>query len=159
MGDIHPPQSSSSTFPSPPSGMEAKFYYAGLPSAPRLVARTGTTSWEASTGPEAYREVKELRPVGNHALTGVWNSNLAPKVFVLLDSMEVKWTSIDIVRIGKSGESSAPVILWIGVMPASLSGERGVVVASKCREPLVEFDIDDVDVEIRESVVTRSAGP
>ena len=71
MGDIHPPQSSSSTFPSPPSGMEAKFYYAGLPSAPRLVARTGTTSWEASTGPEAYREVKELRPVGTRAHGGL----------------------------------------------------------------------------------------
>jgi hypothetical protein len=49
--------------------MEANFYYAGLPSAPLLVARTGTTSWKARTGPEAYREVKELRTVGNHALT------------------------------------------------------------------------------------------
>jgi hypothetical protein len=30
--------------------MEAKFYYAGLPSAPLLVARTGTTSWKAPIG-------------------------------------------------------------------------------------------------------------
>ncbi|SJL07900.1 uncharacterized protein ARMOST_11257 [Armillaria ostoyae] len=140
--------------------MEAKFfYYAGLPSAPVLVARTGITPWKAPTGPEAYRKLKELRVVGNHALEEVWEGNLAPELHVLLDSMEVKWTSTDVVRIGNAKESSAPVILWIGVMPASLSDNDGVDVASRCRELLVKFDIADVDVEIRESVVTRSAGP
>jgi hypothetical protein len=44
-------------------------------------------------------------------------------------------------------------------MPASLSGHDGVVVAFKCRELLVEYDIADVNVEIRESVVSRLAGP
>ncbi|KAK0442869.1 hypothetical protein EV421DRAFT_551705 [Armillaria borealis] len=150
-------QSSSSTLPSPLS--EAEFYYAGLPSAPVLVARTGTTPWKAPTGPEAYRQLKELRAVGNHALEEVWEGNLAPELHALLDSMEVKWTSTDVVRIGNAEESSAPVILWIGVMPTSLTGDDGVVVASKCRELLVQSNITDVDVEIRESVVTRSAGP
>jgi hypothetical protein len=121
-----------------------------------LVARTGTL-----TGPEAYRKVKdsELRIVDNHALNQVWEDNLALKFHTLLDSMNVNWTSTNVIRIGNSGESSAPVILWIGVMPTSLSGDDGVVVAFKCRELLVEYDIADVDVEIRESVVTRSAGP
>jgi hypothetical protein len=137
--------------------MEAKLYYAGLPSAPVLVARTGTTPWEAPTGPEAYRKLKELRVVGNHApnLKEAWEGDLAPKLRALLDSMEVKWTSIDIVRIGNAGESSAPVVLWIGVIPASLSGNDGVVAVSKCRELLVEYDITNVDVEIRESIVVR----
>jgi hypothetical protein len=154
-----PPQSSSFSSLTPPSEMEAKFYYAGLPSGPVLVARTGTTPWEAPTGPEAYRKIRELRAVGDHALTKVWEDNLALKVHALLDEMEVKWTSTDVVRIGTIRESSAPVVLWIGVMPASLSGDDGVVVASRCREILVEYDIADVDVEIRESVVTRLAGP
>ncbi|KAJ7439344.1 hypothetical protein FB451DRAFT_1302210 [Mycena latifolia] len=139
--------------------MEAKFYYAGLPSAPVLVARTGSASWETPTGPEAYRKLKELRAVGNHPLKEVWEGNLALRVHALLDSMEVKWTSTDVIRIGGTGESSVPVILWIGVMPTSLSGADGVVVASKCRELLIDHGIADVDVEIRESVVTRSAGP
>ncbi|KAG8972565.1 hypothetical protein FRC05_009798 [Tulasnella sp. 425] len=154
MGDIPPLQGSSLTLPSPPSEMEAKFYYAGLPSAPRLVARTSTTPWEAPTGPEAYRKVKELRVVGNRALKlqEAWEGDLAPKLFALLDSMKVKVTSTDILRIGNAGESFAPVVLWIGVMPASLSGNDGVVVAYKCRELLLEYDITDVDVEIRESV-------
>ena len=142
----------------PPSELEAIFYY-GLPSGPVLVARTGATLWKAPTGPEAYRVIRELRAVGNHALEEVWEDNLALKLHALLNSMEVKWTSTDVVRIANEGESSAPVILWIGVIPNSLSGDNGVVVASKCRELLVEFNIADVDVEIRESVVTRSAGP
>ena len=139
--------------------MEAKFYYAGLPSTPVLVARTGTASWEVPTGPEAYRKIKELRPVGNHKLKGAWEDRLAPKLHALLDSMNVKWTSTDVVRIGNAGESSAPVILWIGVMPRSLSGSDGIVVASKCRGLLSKDNIADVDVEIRESIITRSAGP
>lgn len=74
----------------------------------------------------------------------------------------MKWTSTDVVRIGNAGESSAPVILWIGVMPESLSGDDGIVVAHKCRELFEEHGITDVEVEIRESVVTRmtrSVGP
>ncbi|KZT04518.1 uncharacterized protein LAESUDRAFT_298724 [Laetiporus sulphureus 93-53] len=147
------------TLPSPPSEKEAMFYYSGLPSGPRLVARTGTTPWKEPTGPEAYRKLKELGPVGNHPLCEVWGDGLALKVHDLLDTMKVKWTSIDVVRIKDVEESFAPVILWIGVLPASLSGEDGVVVASKCRELLVESGITDVDVEIRESVVTRWAAP
>jgi hypothetical protein len=80
---------------------------------------------------------------------------LALKVHTLLESMEVKWTSIDIVRIGYDGEPSAPVILWIGVIPVSLSGGDGIIVAHRCREILEEYRITDVDVEIRESVVTQ----
>jgi hypothetical protein len=111
------------------------------------------------TGPEAYTVLRELRIFGNHALQEVWEDDLALKLHVLLDSMEVKWTSTDIIRIRNVEESFAPVILWIGVIPASLSGDDGIIVASKCRELLVEYNIADVNVEIRESVVTRSAGP
>lgn len=148
-------QSSSPTLPSPVSDVEARCYYAGLPSAPILVARTSTTPWEMPTGPDAYHKVKELRPVYNHPLGEVMESDVAPKLFTLLDSMEVKWTSIDVVRIGNAEEDSFPVILWIGVLPASLPRRDGVVAAFKCREVLVENGITDVDVEIRESVVSR----
>ncbi|KAI9447736.1 hypothetical protein H4582DRAFT_1895967 [Lactarius indigo] len=130
--------------------MEANQYYSGLPSAPVLVARTSSTPWEAPTGPD-----KELRPVGDHAIKEVWEDKLAPKLHVLLDSMGVKWTSIDIIRICDTEGTSSPVILWIGVIPASLSRGDGAVVASKCQELLIEYEIFDVDVEIRESVVTR----
>jgi len=115
--------------------------------------------WEAPTGPEAYQVHKELRAAGNHVLREVWEDNLALKVHALLDSMRVEWTSTDVVRIGNTGESSAPIILWIGVMPASLSGDDGVIVVSKCLDLLREKNITDVEVEIRESVVIHSDGP
>ncbi|EED81207.1 predicted protein [Postia placenta Mad-698-R] len=111
--NIPPPQNSCIMFPFPPSEMEANVYYAGLPSAPALVACTSTTPWEAPTGLEAYRNIKELRAVGNHALKEAWEDDLA----------------------------KAP-------RPSGLDEEL-----------LVESNIADVDVEIRESVVTRSAGP
>ncbi|KAK0218116.1 hypothetical protein IW262DRAFT_1392280 [Armillaria fumosa] len=149
--------SRSPSLPSPPSAMEAKLYYAGLPSAPVLVARSSTNPWKPPTGPEAYRQPKELRPGGDHApaFMEAWQGDLAPKMLALLDSMKVKWTSTDVVRIGYADEYDAPVVLWIGVVPASLSGEDGVVVVSKCQELLREYNIDDVEVEIRESVVVR----
>jgi hypothetical protein len=115
------------TLPSPPSNEEAKFYYADLPSKPILVARTGPP-WKKPTGPEAY---KELRPVGKHILQDVWSDNLASKVLALLDSMKVKWTSLDVVRFLNTANSYSTVVLWIGVLPASLSGDDGVVAASR----------------------------
>jgi hypothetical protein len=137
---------------------EADLYYYGLPSAPILVARTGTTPWIDPTGPEAYLPFKELHPVGKHSLSVVWEDNLALRLHTLLDLMEVKWTSTDIVRIGIP-EDIFPVILWIGVMPKSLSGDVGSVVAFQCQGLLLGYGIADVNVEIRESVVTHSAGP
>jgi hypothetical protein len=39
------------------------------------------------------------------------------------------------------------------VKPTSLSGDDGVIVASKCKELLGEYNITDIEVEIRESIV------
>ncbi|KAJ7457634.1 hypothetical protein B0H11DRAFT_2160733 [Mycena galericulata] len=146
-----------STLSTPPSEIEAVHYYAGLPSRPVLVARTSTAPWHVPTGPEAYLVPRELRPVGHHALKEVWEDNLVLKVHDLLDSMRVNWTSIDVLRIGNAGQASAPVILWIGVTPKSLSGNDGVVVASRCQDLLASHQITDVNVEIRESIVSRGA--
>ena len=99
-------------------------------------------------------KLKELRPADSHRkLRDVWEGDLGSKVCTLLDSMEVKWTSIDIVRIGYGGERFAPAVVWIGATPGSLSGDNGATVVSECHKLLVEQDITDVDVEIRESVV------
>ena len=145
---------------SPPSEIEAISYYSGLPSTSFVVARTGTMiSWEKPAGLEAYRRYRDLRVVGNHVIKDVWEDNLAFKLHALLDSMDVKWTSTDVVRLGYDEEDSAPVILWIGVIPASLCSDDGIIVVSECHKLLGEYNITDVDVEIRESVVTHSAGP
>jgi len=143
----------------PVSDIEARHYYYGLYSKPNLVARTGNEKWEQPTGPESYLRPKELRTVGNHDLKGVWEDKLAPQIHAILESNGVKWTSTDVARIGYIGESAAPVVVWIGVQPGTLSREHGHTVAMACKTLLITNKIHDVEVEIRESVVTRYVGP
>ena len=115
--------------------------------------------WKEPTGPSTYPKTKELNVVGDHIITEMWEDVLASKLHILLDAMGVKWTSTDVVRVGSREESSPPVILWIGVMPSSLSSQDGITTAFKCRELLNEPGISDIDVEIRESEATCSTGP
>ncbi len=135
-----------------PIEQEAKFYYYGLHSRPILVARTSTHPWVMPTGPD---DGKELGIASSHEINAIWDDSLGRKVVAYLDERGVKWTSIDIVRIGISGEYRNPVILWIGVFPDSLPREEGRTVAFGCLDILHKAGIDDIDVEIRESIVRR----
>jgi hypothetical protein len=97
--------------------------------------------------------------VGDHEIKELWEDDLAFKVHAILAENKVEWTSTDVVRIGYLEESSGNLILWIGVKPASLSYEQGIDVALQCKKLLLDYGINDVDVEIRQSEVIRSAGP
>jgi len=121
-----------------------------------FVARTGNDTWKLPTGPEAYLPSKELRTVGNRRLREVWEDMTAVQIHDVFDFMSVRWTSMDLVRIGVVGESVAPVIVWISVKPDTISGKDGIAAAKECKELLVANDIYDVEVEIRESVVWGS---
>ncbi|KAI0001528.1 hypothetical protein BJV74DRAFT_944493 [Russula compacta] len=134
------------------------FYYCGLPSNPDLVYRHGTTPWEEPTGPEAYRVLKELKPVFSHKVLTIWG-DLGPKVCSCLDSFRVTWTSVDVVRFAIVGKAPGPPVLWIGVMPQSLSGKDAHTAAVDCKKLLESYQITDIEVEFRESIFTRSAGP
>ncbi|KAF9509974.1 hypothetical protein BS47DRAFT_1410215 [Hydnum rufescens UP504] len=131
-----------------------------LPSRPKLVYRTGTTPWTKPTGLEAYTVLKELRPVFGHSST-TSGKTLGPEVYSFLDSVGVLWTTIDVVRFVKvgKGEAVGPVVLWIGVTPETLFGESARAAAYSCRDLLEKFGITDVEVEFRESIYTRLAGP
>lgn len=149
------------TSPSPPPSLserEATMYYSGLPSSPRLLGRTGPP-WVEPSGLEAYRKLKQLSVVTDHELNDSWEYTVAPKVIACLDNLKVLWTSLDVVRIGVVGETFAPVVLWVGVTPKSLASEDAKTVAFECLEVLTGFGITDVEVELRESSVIRSAGP
>jgi len=143
----------------PISDIEAKHYYYGLYSKPVLVARSGNDAWEQPTGPEAYLRPKELRTVGNHNLKRVWEEELAFQIHDILQRNGVQWTSTDVARIGYIGEPTAPVIIWIGVKPGTLPCELGHAIAAECKDLLIANAIHDVEVEIRESIVTRYVTP
>jgi hypothetical protein len=146
--------------PFPNDDHEAHSYYYGLPSKPILVYRTGTP-WTRPSGPEAYCVPKEARPVFNHSIVGAWDE-LGPQVSNYLDSVNVMWTTIDVVRFNEvekvPGPPEAPV-LWIGVKPGSLSHEDAEIAAFGCEGLLKKFKLTDVEVAFRESLFTRSAGP
>lgn len=137
------------------------YYYAGLPSNPVLVARTGSIPYKAPTGPEAYSRLKELGIVGNHDIQDAREDGLASKVHAILGGKGVDWTTTDVVRISYVEDASlSSVVLWIGVKPGSLSYNDGIDVALRCKELLLDYSIDDVHVEIRESELIRfGSGP
>lgn len=85
--------------------------------APRSRSPLQPHSWQLPSGLDAYPVLKELRPVGEHAICSIWENDLAPAVHAFLADQNVRWTSTDLVRIGKVGGRSAPVVLWIGVEP------------------------------------------
>jgi hypothetical protein len=149
--------------PLPPrvSAAEAEHYYNGLPSKPRLIARTGAP-WDPPSGPEAYLRSKELRIQGQHELLmELWEDNLAIKVHDILNQNLVDWSSTDIVRIAHDDEPDGNLILWIGiwVRPTRLSYEVGIEVALQCKRLLLDHSITDVDVELRESNIIQMVGP
>jgi len=88
----------------------------------------------------------------------VWDE-LGPQVPEYLDSVNVKWTTIDVTRFAEVGKDAGPVFLWVGVKPGSLSRENAEVAAVGFKKLLKEFEITDVEVAFRESLFTRSAGP
>jgi hypothetical protein len=64
--------------------------------------------------------VVTLSGVSNHKLVTIWESDVAPKVMAYLDEMGVKWTSINVFRMGEE-EALSRVTILIGVKPNSLT--------------------------------------
>ena len=137
------------------SGAHTDFY--GLPSNPVSIYHTGDL-WPRPIDPEARRVPKEARPICEHPIAPVWRE-LGRQVYEYLDSVAVKWTSIDPVRFAQVGKKAGPLFLWVGVMPGTLSRDDAEVAAVGCKDILAQSQITNVEIAFRESVFTRSAGP
>ncbi|VDB91560.1 unnamed protein product [Peniophora sp. CBMAI 1063] len=142
---------------------EGRLHYYGLPSRPILVARTSTAVWEHPGDMRHRMREKKVAPLGAHPLLHLhWEDRIAPKIQTLIDEKNVQWTSLDVVRIGYTddSEANAPVILWIGILPNSVSAPDGRAIVMQCLDILHAHNIADVEVEMRESVVVPLAvGP
>jgi len=136
-------------------GAFSDFY--GLPTNPVSVYKTGD-AWPVRKGPEAQRVPREARPVCNHPILDVW-PKLGKQVYTFLDSLDVKWSTIDPVRFAEEGGEAGPLYLWVGVVPRSLSFEGAKAAADGCKKILTDAHFPDVEIAFRESVFTRSTGP
>ncbi|KAL6788523.1 hypothetical protein J3E68DRAFT_444266 [Trichoderma sp. SZMC 28012] len=147
-------------FGRPPSEEEARLYYYGLPSRPRLIARSGICMWVNPQMPgfttflgtqNMYPRV--LQPVGRHPqLHQQWNdgsSSLRAQILKAVDG--INWTALDILRIGLNGEYT--LTLMIAVLPDSLSWRDGHPIALQCKGIFESHGIQGVECEIRESIV------
>ena len=151
-GDDSLSQPSCLRLPSPPTETEARLNCCGISSQPFPVARSTTAVWKASNDQESLKPKKSFAPhSASEHLHGVWDT-LASDLHLLLNKIEVEWTSINCIYKENKKEGNkkhAPVVL-IGVMPGSLCGNKEVEMVSQCLELLKTHNITDVDVEIGE---------
>ncbi|KAK7409259.1 hypothetical protein QQX98_008569 [Neonectria punicea] len=150
---------------SPPSDEEQWQYYHGLPSRPKLVARSSLDPWQPQRG--WWPTCKMLSPVGKHIIADLWNESNGPLRRDIIQALEgVKWTAIDILRIGIDGDSVSDdetdtpehaITFFISVVPNSTSFQQGFPVVMQCRQILQRHGIDDIHCEMKESDVFRCA--
>ncbi|KAH7321334.1 hypothetical protein B0I35DRAFT_501489 [Stachybotrys elegans] len=164
-------QPAASPLPQPPSEEEAKAYYFGFPSAPKLVARSSTAKWSFQP-----REIplKAIYPVNNHPIVALWNGNeestLRRDILDALNGLD--WRAIDILGTAypipphrfsdTHPERTFPkeptdTVLFVSLPAGSTSWETGVTYALKCKETLEKHGIMDVHCELKEARVTRCA--
>jgi hypothetical protein len=137
--------------------LEPKPYNFDLPSRPISVYHIGTPL-KGPTGLEAHCEA---RPVISHPIVDTWD-DLGPQVCDILDSINIMWTSIDVVcfvEVQKCPGPPGPPVIWIGVKPESLPRKDAEVATVGCKGLFKTFGLTDIEIAFRESVFTRSAGP
>ncbi|KAF8988531.1 hypothetical protein BDQ17DRAFT_1334507 [Cyathus striatus] len=122
---------------------EREQYYYGLPSHPISVYRLGAP-FRRPTGFEAYRVPKTIRPVFDDKFATIWE-DMGKLIYKYLNSVAVKWTTIDVVRFAepinyrKFEETVGPIVLWIGVIPRTLTYKLAKDVAHACKNILISF--------------------
>ena len=133
------------------------FYGSGTP----CVFKSGP-DWHVRKGPEAQPIEREARPVYRHAIGYTWLS-IGKCIYNILDSIGVKWTSINPLAYADAGEAKAfcSLIISIGVKPYSLDYDAAVAATAVVKEILAKAGFPDIEVAFVESVVTRSvaSGP
>ncbi|KAG8859821.1 hypothetical protein FRC20_011778 [Serendipita sp. 405] len=85
---------------------------------------------------------------------------IGARIYNLLDDNNVRWTSIDPLAFAEAGAGRttfSPLLIWIGVEPASLTYELANTVAEAISFFLTLSGFSGFEIGFRESVVTRSA--
>lgn len=156
-----------STMPTPPSEKEITCYYSGIPSKPRLVARSSTEAWAPKhviNGGWSYYVKKCLMNVGDHPIIDPWNAGGPIRDQVIEAVKPLACVAIDILRFGYEKDSmlpevhlERPVTLLVTVLPGSTTWDVAHPITVKCKEILESFGISDVHCEVKEGRVYSTA--
>ena len=127
------------------------------PSKAGCVYKSGP-AWLVRTGPQEQGIVREARPVVRPDLAPTWVSILQ-QITQCLDALGVSITSIN--RFANEGEDDAfcPFLLYIGVVPHSLTYKLAVAAAVDVKAVLAGSGLPEVEVAFVELVNKRSTGP
>jgi hypothetical protein len=144
--------------PYPPGEEEQTFYYHGLPSRPKLVARSSGFRWQRQFI-DQHETRKVLKNIGDHPIVDQYNDNVIKDIINVLG--DLPWNAIDVLRIGYDFEDPTkyPVILWVSVQPGSTTWDKGYQYAIECTVVLRKYNIPDVECEIKEAEIFNLAGP
>jgi WD40 repeat protein len=144
--------------PYPPGEEEQTFYYYGLPSQPKLVARSSGFRWQRQFS-DQHEIRKVLKNIGNHPIVDQYNDNVIEDIINVLK--DLPWNAIDVLRIGYQFEDPTkyPVILWVSVQPGSTTWAKCYHCAINCTAVLRKYNIPDVECEIKEAEIFNLAGP
>jgi hypothetical protein len=101
--------------------------------------------------------IREARPVYRHDIGHTWLS-IGKRIYHGLDSIGVKWTSINPLAYADAGKAKpfCSLILYIGVKPYYLTYDAAVAAATIVKDILTEAGFPTIEVAFVESVVTRS---
>ncbi|KAI9166364.1 hypothetical protein HJFPF1_02464 [Paramyrothecium foliicola] len=140
-------------------GLLQEHYYDGLPSRPKLIARSGTEPWAVRwiPGPWEAHLAKDLTYIGRHPIVEPWNDANGPLRRAVLAALEgTAWTSIDILRIGYANEDTMPT-LFVSVEPGSTDPEAGFSIMTQIKAILSEHGFHDIDCDVKEGAVVPLA--
>ncbi len=102
-------------------------------------------------------EAKVLMPLGPHLLNRIWDETVSVAMESYLQEQGVLYTGMTPLHIGVDGQASPPAVIFMGVCHGSLTREKGYEVAVHCYSILVQHNITDIHVQIRESEAILSA--
>ena len=165
-------ESNSSGSSKPPAGslhsvpdIEKSGYYKGVsPSYPILLYRTGRERhpYHGPMGPWERYTHKSIQGVYGTRLNEVWGT-VGPLIRLIIRRNKIRYSSIDVARFithdQDNGQFPGPVVIWIGVYPDSTTADTSHEVSQEILALLKEYQIEDVEVEWRESVVRDATGP
>nr|ODN96160.1 hypothetical protein L204_03852 [Cryptococcus depauperatus CBS 7855] len=162
--------SETTVFKHSPDEYERTSYYNGIAGErdhPELVYRSDlhTTPFPKPTGRFGHLPVKSLRGVFDTPLNTVW-ATVGPQIRDLIKAQDIHWSSIDTVRFfthGPPGEdvkgTLGPVVIWIGVIPGSISADTAHDVSQQILELLQKNGVEGVVVEWREYIIIFTPEP
>ncbi|EUC55810.1 hypothetical protein RSOL_138110, partial [Rhizoctonia solani AG-3 Rhs1AP] len=132
---------------------------------PKLVYCTGSSAqpFIMPKDPDTYPLPKEACKIYGNKLNLIWGI-VRPKVCNLLNALKPAWTTVNGVcfqtnTTNNSKPTLSPVVIWISYQRNLLEAKQAFNMANDILNILQEFNIDNVEVELQESLYHHLVSP